>query len=370
MKKIFKLSLTLAVTGTVVLLAGCGGCAGCSGDAKNLTVTSSNWYTGTSYKGIQPSFIDSHEKFKPEIIHYNVSFVPPETGNSTYSVEYDKGTYKTVFYATGYDWNSNPVYPQEREEDEILYCFESEFKIKVKYTLKSSGESTDWFSDSVNTVSYFRAAGKNLQPVYSRQEINSTSPANYQVGALADTYSEVKVNYDNYYNFDCTEVTTFTQENGGEKVKGSPYSFNKNNLSLFDNSSLYIAVRSMKLSPSTSANISLYSPAAGGVSSYSVAGQNKSLNEDEHTAITEVMKSADLFVPEEEVTKVPAVAVNVNYTGGTLYGTTQTIWYAYVSNPDNNTPRATMLKMTVPLSYNLGALNYTVGKIESTLWNG
>ena len=75
MKKIFKLSLTLAVTGTVVLLAGCGGCAGCSGDAKNLTVTSSNWYTGTSYKGIQPSFIDSHEKFKPEIIHYNVSFV-------------------------------------------------------------------------------------------------------------------------------------------------------------------------------------------------------------------------------------------------------------------------------------------------------
>lgn len=374
MKKFLKLSVAAVAAGTAAVLAGCGGCtscagcAGCSGDVKNLTVTGSNWYTGTSYKGIQPSFIEGHEKFSPEILEYDVSFIAPTAGNTTYSVDYKDGSYKTEFYATAYDWNANPVYPSENTE--TVYCFKAVFKIKVQYTFKLTGETSEWFDDSVTTVSYFRAAGKNLAPVYSRQEICSTSPANYQAASVSDTYSKVNVNYDNYYDYECSEVTTFTKKDGGDRVKGEPYSFNKLKLSIFDNSSLYIAVRSMKLSPSMSANINLYSAAAGGVSSYSVAGQTTSMNDEELKTVTQVMTEGGLFAPENDDSRIPAVAMNVNYTGGNLYGTTQTIWYASVEKPDNNASRAVMLKMTIPLSYSLGTLNYTLKEVTSTLWNG
>lgn len=369
MKKFLKISAAAIAAGATMILAGCGGCSGCNKNAKSLTVTNSNWYTGTSYKGIQPSFILGDDPaYTKEEIEYNVSFIAPEAGNNTYSADYKDGSFKTEFYATAYDWNANPVYPAEHTE--TVYCYRSEFKISVQYKLKATGETTEWFNDSVTNISYFRAAGKNLQPVYSRQEIKSTSPANYQAGTLAGTHSKVDVNYDNYYNYDFTEITTYTQENGGERVKGAPYSLSKIKYSLFDNSSLYIAIRSMKLSPSMSANINLYSAAAGGVSSYTVGGKDTSMNSDELKAISDEMAKHGLFAPENEDSRVSAVAVDVNYTGGNLYGTTQTVWYAAVDKPDNNTARATMLKMTIPLSYSLGTLNYTLKEIKSTLWNG
>ena len=80
------------------------------------------------------------------------------------------------------------------------------------------------------------------------------------------------------------------------------------------------------------------------------------------------MQSNKLFAPENADSRIPSVAVNVNYIGGTLYGTTQTIWYAAI-NADNNTARTTMLKLSVPLSYSLGTLNFTLNNITSTLWN-
>lgn len=367
MKKFLKISAMIAAAGATLAFAGCSGCSGCNKSNRNLTVTNSNWYTGTSYKGIQPSFIiGENEDFTPEVIEYDVAFVEATAPNGTYSAAYKDGSYKTEFYATNYSWNDNPVYPEEKTE--ILYCYKNELKISVQYKLKS-GEATEWFSDSVTNISYFRAAGKNLQPVYSRQEIVSASPANIQAASLDKTYKKVNQVYDNYYNYGCTEVTTFTQENGGEKVKGEPYSFNQVKNSLFDNSSLYIAIRSMKLTSSSSARFDLYSAAEGGVSTYTVSGQDTSMNEEELKKITAEMTDKHLFSPSEGVSTVPAVAVNVNYAGGSLYGTTQTVWYASVEKPDNNAARATMLKMTIPLPYNLGALNYTLKTINSTLWN-
>ena len=92
----------------------------------------------------------------------------------------------------------------------------------------------------------------------------------------------------------------------------------------------------------------------------------KTLNRAHHTKI---LKEKELCAGGEE-DLVEASAANISFAGGDLHGTSQTVWYASVKDSDNNIPRATMLKLSVPISYSLGTLDYTLNSIESTLWNG
>ena len=114
MKRVIKMAAAVIMAGAAATLAGCAGCSGCAGcnnDTKNTTLTNSNWYTGTSYKGIQPSFIfdESKPEYSKEIIVYDV-YHDRDSRNSTYSVEYRNGTFTTEFYATEYDWKTNAVF--------------------------------------------------------------------------------------------------------------------------------------------------------------------------------------------------------------------------------------------------------------------
>lgn len=376
MKRFVKIAAAALAAGAAITLAGCGGCAGCSGNAKNYAPTNSNWYTGTSYKGIQPSFIksDDNPDYTAEVIEYDVTFSQYD-GNSSYSVDYTDGSYKTEFFAEEYSWKDNPVYAEDKTE--ILYCYKTQMNISVQFTLKSTGEKTEVFKDGTTTVAYFRAAGKNLQPVYSYQKIVSHSPANATASGMDGLYKAVDVVYENFYDFGCTEVTSFTTENPAENYKRDESSLKEytglGNLkySFFDNNSLYIAVRSMKLSSSLSQRICLFNAAAGGISEYGVTGTDTALGETEYSAISAELEENGLFTPdpEKDNDKVPAVAVNISYVGGDLSGTTQTVWYAAITDADKNVGRATMLKLSVPLSYGLGTLNYTLKEIQSTLWN-
>lgn len=367
MSKFWKITAMTLAAGATLAFAGCSGCSSCNKNNRNLTVTASNWYTGTSYKGIQPSFIKGDNKeFTPEVIEYSVTHSKATAINNTYSAEYKDGNYRTEFYATEYNRKSQPVYSEDKTE--TVYCYTAEFKFSVQYKLKSTNETTEWFNDSIKNISYFRAAGKNLQPVYSKQEIVSASPATLQASTIEQTYSKVNIVYENYYSYDCSSVTTFTTENGVDQG-GKIYSLAGVKNSLFDNSSLYIAVRSMKLSTSMSAQFDLYSAADGGVYTRVASGQDIPIGAEEHKNISNEMQKNGLFTPTDGVSVVPSVAVNINYAGGSLYGTTQTIWYAAVEKPDNNTARATMLKMSIPLSYSLGSLEFSLKSISSTLWN-
>ena len=191
MKTVFKIAAATLAAGAVITLAGCGGCAGCNAKTSNNALTSSNWYTGTSYKGIQPSFIfGDNEDYTKEVVEYDVTHDNTAATNATYSVEYTNGKFVTEFYAFRYDWNTNREYPEDKTE--ILYRYETELTISVSFTLKSTGEKTNEpLNDRVKTVAYFRAAGKNLQPVYSRQEILSHSPAVYQASSIDNIYNKV-----------------------------------------------------------------------------------------------------------------------------------------------------------------------------------
>lgn len=370
--KIAALLVAVGMSATIAGCAGCSGCAGCNSSSKNETLTNSNWYTGTSYKGIQPSFIENNDPFSPEKITYSVSYDAASAGNATYAPEYKDGSFKTEFYAKEYDWASDKIpakYRADKADKEIVYYYRTELKVSVRYVMKKGDNAaSEWFDDSVVTECCFRAADKNLQPVYSSRRTKSASPANLQPDSLEKAYRLVDESYENFYNRDCTEVTSVKDGKVDEaKVYGG---FNKLNNTLFDNSSLYIAMRSMRLSTDFSQRISLFSAADKGIYDYVVSGADRPFGDEERAAITEVMKAAELYSPAAENDEgIKAVAANIVYAGGDLTGTVQTAWFATVENTDYNVPRATMLKLSVPLSFSLGTLNFTIEKVDSTLWN-
>ncbi len=355
---------------------GCGGCAGCGGETATNTLTRSNWYTGTSYNGIQPSFIEGNANFRKESISYDVTYDAVGANNEYVALEYSDGVYTTEFYATEYDWTNTVIpvgYAGENPEKETVYVYKTSLEIKVKYKMKKGDKSeSEPFSDSVETESYFRAAGKGLQPVYSKQVIKSTSPANYQPKTLKDAYKQIDVTYENFYNRDCTKVLCKTTENGNTDKKEFN-ELNKRSNTLFDNSSLYIAVRSMKLSSNFSQPVDLFNAAAGGIDEYAVVGSDAALTASEREDFTKKLSDKGLYKSTakegEKDSGVQTNAVTVSFAGGNLHGTSQTIWYAAVTDNDNNVSRATMLKLSVPISFSLGTLNYTLKEIHSTLWN-
>lgn len=388
MKKFYKITLAVLSIGLAATLAGCNGCSSCNNSRKNLTVTNSNWFAGTSYKGIQPSFIINDIENKEndirwndiEDIDYEMTFTKPNEGkaNSDYSVDYKDGSFKTKFYAFHYDWNKlEPCNKPENTDEniEVLYYYETQMNVSVQYTFKD-GAKSEWFEDSMISECYFRAAGKSLQPVYSKQEIKSTSPNKNKPKSLEDSYKSIDVVYENHYNRNCTEIKSVTKE-AGKEASEKVYSVKKVKNTLFDNSSLYIAMRSMKLSVDYSQTISLFSAAEGGVSSYAVNGSETPLG-DKIKAVSDELAKNGLYYPVTQDDEgnpiedkgINTVAMNINNVSGNLYGTTQTVWYAAIENQDNNTARATMLKISIPVSYNLGTLNFTLKNINSTLWNG
>ena len=370
--KVKIIAVTLAV-GMAATIAGCGGCsscASCNRNATSNTLTRSNWFTGTSYNGIQPSFVEGHEKFSKEQITYDVTYDNKDANNAFVELEYSNGKYTTEFYAKKYDWGNVAIpvgYAPENPKDETVYYYRTELTISVKYTMKTGDKASKEFDDHVVTESYFRAAGKALQPVYSRQEIKSTSPASYQPATLEEAYKEIDVVYENFYNYSFTRVTSVTTENG-QSEKKEIEDLHKLDHTLFDNSSLYIVVRSMKLSSNLSETVSLFSAAAGGIDKYAIIGSDAPLSEDESVlqSYTSKLSAKGLF---EGDGNVKTTAVNIGYAGGDLHGTSQTVWYASITDDDYNVSRATMLKLSVPISFSLGTLNYTLSEVNSTLWN-
>ena len=87
------------------------------------------------------------------------------------------------------------------------------------------------------------------------------------------------------------------------------------------------------------------------------------------------MEAKGLYVPVTtdaegntvEDAGIPTIAADISFAGGTLAGTTQRVWYAAVTNADRNQSRSTMVKLSIPLSYGLGTLNFTLTEVESTL---
>ncbi len=118
--------------------------------------------------------------------------------------------------------------------------------------------------------------------------------------------------------------------------------------------------------------ISLYIPKSGTVENFNLAGSDRPLLSDETknkellTALEGKLTEKELYTPVEK--GLQTVAVTVNYSGAQPGGA-QTYWFAAIENKRNNVGRATMLKLSMPVSYNLGTINYTLESFQSNLWN-
>ena len=380
MKKFTGIAAIAAAAGIAVTLAGCGGCSGCNTKTVNNALTNSNWFTGTGFKGIQPFFIlsDEHPEYTKEEIVYDVTFDNSKNQNKSYSVEYKDGSMTTEFYATRYNLNSENIPESYRtDKTEVVYYYKTSMNISVRYI--KGDASTEWFEDSVTSECYFRAAEFALSPLYSKQVVKSASPKNFTANSLENCYERVDRVYENFYNDSFTEVTSYLNR-GGENEQCNVYGkINKHKNTVFDNSSLYIAVRSMKLNESFTQGVDIFSAMSGGFSTINVSGSNSQLGGDEHKAISAALADKGLYSPVTtdaegnavEDKGVPAVAVTLNYAGGgSTNGAAQTVWYAAIENANNNTARTSMLKLSVPVSYGLGTLNYTLKEVKSTIWNG
>ena len=113
---------------------------------------------------------------------------------------------------------------------------------------------------------------------------------------------------------------------------------------------------------SGSQTVSVYIPADGGLVDRAIKASSAGLGDNDRKNITALLTDNGLYKPApEDDPGVPTVAAEIARTDSK--GVTQTVWYAAITNADNNVSRSTMLKMTMPLSYGLGTLNFVLDKI-------
>lgn len=366
MKRRFGVLAVSVAAASAMLISGCAGCSGCNGSSKNIAALDSNWYSYTGYKKIQPTFVDANK----EIINYKVTQDIATALNTNYSVRYSDGTYKTTFYATAFDKQKYTAeeYANAYPDDLTVYYYKTELSID-KVTFKVGNDEEVLEGDSVVTECYFMPVEDYLRPLYSYQKIKSATPAAYNVKSLDDAYTVNNYEYKTYYSYDGNFAKTVVNDGSGETAKPE-VSLEKAPNTVFDISSMNIAVRANRLSASLSQTVSMYAP-AGNLQSYNLRGGEIALGESEKPVIESEMKRCELFVPEKDENgndkPLETVAVGVQY-GGELSGVSPIYWFAKILNPKNNRGCATMVKMSVPVPYSLGTLNYTLENIESTLY--
>ena len=145
---------------------------------------------------------------------------------------------------------------------------------------------------------------------------------------------------------------------------------------LFDNNTLYTAIRGMNLSSSFGATVSLFVPADGGLVNVNITGGGRGeLNTETQSGIIKALKDAygEPEVPESDKEEEDTASHSYLYYNlvsvrlSDSKGAARTAMYSAVDDEDDNTYRATMLYLNQPLSYNLGRWEFTLDKVVSVL---
>lgn len=361
MKKRFGVAAFALATGCAVIFAGCSGCNGCGANGKsNEAAFSSNWYADTKVGHIQPTFLGNE---KAEVITYTVTHDKKTADNRSYSVDYADGAYTTTFYATEFDKDLiDEEFKGDYKDNLVVYRYETALDIS-SVTFTVGGKTSDPFTSSITTVSYFMDVDNHLQPLYSEQHVDTVTPTEYQVGKLEDAYIKIKQDIKTSYKYDGSAAkTVITGDNATEFVTDG---LNDTDNSLIDVNGLNIAIRAMQLSASLSQVISVYSP-SGKLQSFTFAGSAGALGEDERKGYEGILEGKELYVAGEgKSLNTVCVTATLN---ADMNGASQQYWFAAIDNAKNNTGRATMVKMSAPLPFSLGTLNYTLNGITNTLY--
>ena len=358
----------------VLAAAGAATLAGCNNGSPNYkTATTANWNVRTSVSVEKDSF-DFWQNNK-ETAEYEIKFT--EGSNTSYQVKYNTATatYSTSFYMLAeYDWKSATIVEEyrsteEESDTEPVYVYETSLTISGSYEMRAGGAKKN-FTDELVTKSYFRPAGKNLQPVYSYQKVKNTSPATLTASNINSAFIDVDEEYETFYNKQCSQATVVKTVAGKHEKEIKKIGLNTS-YSNFDNSQLRAAIRAFTLSGGASRTFYVVTPQNGNLQSVtaSVANAAELDSEKDQTIIDALDNAPDNYIffdgtvadkKEDEKDRnyrYSAVSLSIN---ASLKGTSPALWYTTVENNDLNSTRCVLLKMNTPLSFGLGTLSYTL----------
>jgi hypothetical protein len=360
MKKITKIMALALVAGSVFTFAACG-------SSKDLTTTNAYWDT----RVVKDDLSESSEWFtKKEVATYSISF--EEGTNTSYSVNYvldgsKTAEYTTEFYAQKFDWNNDAYADYKTDKTESVYVYKTTLALSGTYSVKASGETKD-FDDTIESVCYFRSANGNLQPVYSLQIVKNTLPSSLTANTIADAFVELDSVYETFYNYNCTEAYVKTTDNLTNTSTDKKVNVD-GNYSLFDRNELNVALRSFTSGSSTYV-FDVMIAAEGATQSYQTSyGTSSYLSSETDGTIIDALNSVS---PDSYIFtgKNSDGEVKYEYNVATLSlvssmpGSSITYWYAAVPSNSFNSARATMLKISSPLSFSLGTINYSLKSLS------
>lgn len=348
--------------------------AGCTKSSSSSKVaTTANWNASTT-ASVEKNFIDYWAE-NTEVAEYALSFT--EGSNNRYTVNYDtdKATYVTRLYLEkSYDWAALTCEAYRAEANESVYVYETQMTLSGSYKMTASGEEYA-FNDSLKTVCKFRLAGSNLVPVYSKLTVKDTAAASLAPNKIENAYVKVDAVHETFYNYECTQATVYTTDNVDAKNTGVKTIKVKTKYSLFDNSQLKSAIRAFTMAESATRTFDVCVPQDGAVQRVTVTvASPATLNkEDEKQKL--ILDALSACTPkdyiffdgtptgdgEEKILRYSAVSTSIN---AEMKGQSPVYWYSTIENNDINGTRGVLLRMTTPLPFGLGTMDYTLKSLN------
>lgn len=328
MKKIRLAGLLLLAP--LTLLSACSG-----GTPLSFTA---NWYRNTALGG---SVNDTLEE-----LTYEVSFTPAEN-DSSFSVEYDTGTYTTRLI------NANIALSDGSTKEGYIYT--TELTISGRYRLGS--EVSEDFSDRVSSSVSFLPVTDGLKPVKSEKEVLSTSPIvslpETLEGAIETYHYTYAVSYDAALT---TATAVYTDLNAETPAPETREYAIDGTTTYLDNEQILFALRGLSLS--SVATFRTVNSVMGIVTEVSTGTST--------TGPTSLKESVDFTMDGTAVkTEIDAVQVPIIYQS-TPSGQQQDLVYAATTDTNNNTYRNVLLRMEVPVLQSLGTLVYRLKEATFT----
>lgn len=365
MKSIFRI--------LAVVVAACGALsmAACGGAYNNKIGTSPNWDSRVIIKN---DLAEGSEWFtKKEVSTYSVDFT--KGNNTAYEVNYvtdgsKPASYVTQFYATEYDWTSSSIPEGYRVENttEYVYVYKTEVELSGEITF---GEEKKEFTNHISTVAYFRSAQDNLQPVYAKQDIKCTTPANFIPTSIETAYVEMDCVYETFYNFGCTEATVVCTDNADAENSGITKTGVSTAYSLFDSNSLDIALRSLTFSGTQVFDTFIAIEAStftyqASSSAETVLDTTKDNDAQIAQALDAAVASGYLFAGNDADgnREYKYNALTLSYVSA-MPGSSSVYWFSSVTDTRLNATRAAMLKVINPVPFSLGSLTYTLSSLTA-----
>ncbi len=320
-KRFFSIACVLA---GATLFASCSSCSACSVNQEILF--NAGWLADTTSK-VLPS--------TAEELSYDVSYNKADgLYSSVYSMDYTNGKYTTTLKQVEY-------------EGQAVYEYTTELTISVAYTLKKTGETTQFETpDSMKTTVLFTSAAKGLTPIKSTKTTYCHSPNGTDAAKLEHCYTEYHYTVETVYTGSKGKSTITNHLNEDKTQKLKSFSAKHDEFSYLDNEQILFALRGMG---TTSTSVSSYQPLEQAKKIVGISIDKKTGGEFEF----------DIVGKGKEKRAISYRPYTLTFNADNS-GASQTAWIASTTSEAANTYRNVMLKLETPIAYSAGSLIYTL----------